>query len=295
MSKKEKKENSKKDKKRKDKKSKKSKKSNKHEGEKKRSDSHKHDRLKREATSNKISEILSIGMVVFPQLQTDLSGILMALDSNKQFQLLDNGDKFNSFLLEVFKQLPLKEQNSVWTKVDRSTNLRKYVIDNLLASSVIQQPNTLTTAETLAMRAANTMQPLLIKFPSLWNDITPLLNNFIAGEAVDVSGIEIKAIKEGLCSFFKSIGAAVDDTEEDNSSLMTFILPPKSSSGQSHKEVKKAIRYFADLFAFTKGMTDDLSIEVDTAVALPADDNTSDSSSSSSSSSSGEEDEDSMR
>ena len=299
-SKKEKKDNHKKDKKKKDKKSKKSKKSSKHEGD------YKHKKRtvsERRPPRNQLSELLSIGMVLFPQLQTDLSGIILALDSGKQFQLLENGDQFNSFLLKIFEQLPLKQMNNIWTKSERSLNLRQIVLHNLLQSEVIGQPNTLLIPETLAMRAAQSFAPLLTKFPSLWKDIIPLLNNFIAGEAVDVSGIEISAIKKGLCSFFHGIGAKkiVDDfTDSNEVESMIFMLPSKSTKGSASKEdVRKAIQYFAELFSFTKEKTAELSIDVavaDVPIAF-AETEMSDSASSSDSSSSEEDDEegDSMR
>lgn len=276
---------SKKDKKRKEKKkSKKSKKTSRREGDKSRLDAD------RQQARNPLSELFSIGMVLFPQLQSDLSGIIMALDSGKQFQLLDNGDKFNSFLLQIFQQLPLKENNQVWTKSERSINLRRVVLESLLQSEVVCQPNTLSMPETLAMRAAHAFAPLLTQFSSLWNDIIPLLDNFIAGEAVDVSGIEIKAIKKGLCVFFQSIGAK--EMEEP----MTFALPSKSEAGQSQKDdVRKAIRYFAKLFALTKQKALELSINVGVDVAAAFPEKQVSDSSSSPSSSSEDEDDDSMR
>mmetsp|Transcript_34974 Transcript_34974/g.65270 ORF Transcript_34974/g.65270 Transcript_34974/m.65270 type:complete len:541 (-) Transcript_34974:62-1684(-) len=290
MSKKEKKEkksSSKKDHKRKDKKSKKHKKLKSY----KRSDDHNSRNRSRNVNTpiDAVSQMLSVGMVLFPQLQSDLSGILMALDSGKQFQLLDNGDKFNSFLLQLFKHLPLKEKNSIWTKVDYSTKIRRYVMNSLLQNQVIEQPSTLSASKSLAIRAAKVIAPLMTKYPTLWNDISPLLYNFSSGEAVDVSGIEIYAIREGLCTFFQAIGA---ESETDDS--MTFVLPMKSLSGQpSGKDVRKAVLYFADLFDFTKRSISELSIDVDLEIVPPeqSDSDNDDVSISSDSSASGDGDD----
>lgn len=221
MSKKEKKESNKKDKRHKEKR-KKSKKSSDKRGD--------GEKTRRQTSNNRneISDLLSVGMVIHPKLMNDFSDILMALDSGKQFQLLDNGDVFNTFLLRIFRALPVKELDNVWTKIERTTNLRKCVLENLLSSGFIMQPNAVSTPESLAGRAAHTLQPLLSKFPSLWSDISPLLDNFIAGEAVDVSGIEIKAIKKGLCSFFEAIGAESNGADDENGNHMTFVLPSKS-------------------------------------------------------------------
>ena len=293
----------------KNKKSKKSKKSHKKDEQQRSDNDNKSNNNETHSLTHSLTQLLSVGMVLFPQLNHELSGILMALDSGKQFHLLnktENKNKFHSFLLKLFQLLPLKEEsNNLWKKKDYTTNIRRYVMNHLLQSKTIIQPNILMklSSETLVMNASNVILPLMMKYPTLWNDINPLLHNFIAGEAVDVSGIEIQEIKDGLCSFFQAIGAVSDggnggngdngdgDSGDENDDFgMTFMYPSKSSSGPySGKTVRKAVQYFVDLFEFTKVTIKDLSIDVD--ISLPETIQDDSSSSSSSSSSEGDDSE----
>lgn len=200
-----------------------------------------------------LGKVLGSTLVAHPSLFQELPGLLAALDEGKQIFLQDSQDPLQHAMIVVLRALPTNcSSKSLWTKGECSS-LRSFILDELLTSSYIIQPQNLAVHERLAVISAKSLLHMLENHPEILSDLTSLFENLLDGEGLDLSGLENLELREELISFLRQVGLRntdgvfqLSEKAEDQSSrkaikLILSSLRIKSSWNHSPEEAKQVV------------------------------------------------------
>ena len=129
-----------------------------------------------------ISNILSWGLLQFPELFNDLPMIMASIDNGHIISPDSLSDKSLGIYLEkLLSCLPLKNiPQQGWCKDKNSpiTSISGYILNELLLAKCIVQPGDLTPSQVLASKSApSVLREAVSKYPELKSDIPALLQS----------------------------------------------------------------------------------------------------------------------
>ena len=238
------------------------------------------------SSSSKLADMLSWGLLQFPELFNDLPMIMASLDSGQIISPDSLSNKpLGTYLKKLLEQLPLKyleRQGYCKEKSSPITSISGYILNELLLSKSIVQPSDLTTSQLLSSKTA----PILLKeavtsFPELLGDIPALLGNLSTGGSVQLGGIENEEVGLMLGGLLNALGVKVYDSDDENDSGNENENEEEVESGtyivrDNNVTEKKALSHMVQTFQSAKRFSSFLIQNIDVK-------NTNSSSSSSSS------------
>mmetsp|Transcript_3884 Transcript_3884/g.6078 ORF Transcript_3884/g.6078 Transcript_3884/m.6078 type:complete len:473 (+) Transcript_3884:50-1468(+) len=188
-------------------------------------------RKSKNRSGSELCSLLSYGCVCMSGVVEDLPGLIAAIDMGKTVAIQRGSEEGSEkFLRDLFARLPLQcDSDGVqWSRRSDCPSVSKHILSQLLQCGAVIQPTDIGKCEMLCIAGARKLLLLLEKYPALVGDIVVLLQNFLNGEVVDVSGIDAVDIREGVVSLFVSIGAENDDGYTADYTTEFFSLPSDS-------------------------------------------------------------------
>lgn len=169
----------------------------------------------------KLSNVLSWGLLQFPELFNDIPMIMASLDAGQIISpaSLDN-KPLGIYLEKLLRLLPLKYlERQGWCKEKDSpiTSISGYILNELLLAKSIVQPSDLTPSQLLASRSAPAiLRDAVTKYPDLKNDIPVLLSSLSDGGSVQLTGMENIEVSKILGGLLTSLGVKVCESDDEN-------------------------------------------------------------------------------
>ena len=169
----------------------------------------------------KLSNVLSWGLLQFPELFNDIPMIMASLDAGQIISpaSLDN-KPLGIYLEKLLRHLPLKYlERQGWCKEKDSpiTSISGYILNELLLAKSIVQPSDLTPSQLLASRSAPAiLRDAVTKYPDLKNDIPVLLSSLSDGGSVQLTGMENREVSKILGGLLTSLGVKVCESDDEN-------------------------------------------------------------------------------
>ena len=194
---------------------------------------------KNKGEEKSLHRLISQGLLQYPELNTELSSLILAIDRGKEV-IVDatSVDGPSRFLSELFESLPLvRKAGDRWALRDGSHSVGKHILTHLLKCGSIIQPTDLSPSQIISTRAIDTVLPLFVEFPTLKTEMILLLEKFLAGEGVSVRGISNETIKAGITSFFIALGSE-SLTDDPLEFCDEFACPSSASAG---KHTRRAV------------------------------------------------------
>ena len=168
-----------------------------------------------------LSNVLSWGLLQFPELFNDIPMIMASLDAGQIISpaSLDN-KPLGIYLEKLLRHLPLKYlERQGWCKEKDSpiTSISGYILNELLLLKSIVQPSDLTPSQLLASRSAPAiLRDAVTKYPDLKNDIPVLLSSLSDGGSVQLTGMENREVSKILGGLLTSLGVKVCESDDED-------------------------------------------------------------------------------
>ena len=168
-----------------------------------------------------LSNVLSWGLLQFPELFNDIPMIMASLDAGQIISpaSLDN-KPLGIYLEKLLRHLPLKYlERQGWCKEKDSpiTSISGYILNELLLLKSIVQPSDLTPSQLLASRSAPAiLRDAVTKYPDLKNDIPGLLSSLSDGGSIQLMGMENREVGEILGGLLTSLGVKVCESDDED-------------------------------------------------------------------------------
>jgi hypothetical protein len=147
-----------------------------------------------------LSDVLTWGILKFPELLEELSTIIASLDGGQIINPDSISNKpLGNYLNKLLRLLPLKHlEMQGWCKDKDSAviSISGHILNELLIAKTIRQPSDLTPSQLLASRSTPAiLKDMIQRYPDLLAAVPTLLNNLAEGGVVQLGEMENEEVE----------------------------------------------------------------------------------------------------